>query len=452
MQVLPATWLEWERQPADHLGDLFDDVLDRARERVRAQRAELEALARGGRPASTRLVRGRKPLDSVRLVAVTREEFVAIMSAFPTGVAIVTTLEPDGTPRGLTTNAVTSVSAEPPILLVCVDRNSRTLPALLHTKRFVVNFMRSDREEICRLFASKADDKFARVAWTPGLGGVPILHEGAVAHAECVTLEELEMGDHVVVTGEVAAGSPPADDDVPIVYFRRSYTPHRLRCARASESASRIRAAGAVSASRGRTRPLVVEGAIDAPGSGDRCRLCVRPRLGVAGGGGRAKDERAGRGAPGRAARARPLRRARGRAQRAADAARDYATLQRRAGLPPSGRVGPATRRALGQLGRPLLGERELWIGHVGWDVSSLEFRLRRLGLRPGKVDGRFTNATERALRRFQRNSGLRPDGIVGRFTIRALAHAARVGAATAPGARRSLRARASSRSRSATT
>ena len=158
-------------------------------------------------------------------MTVTRDEFLAIMSAFPTGVAIVTTLEPDGTPRGLTTNAVTSVSAEPPIILVCVDRNSRTLPALLHTKRFVVNFMRSDHEEICRLFASKADDKFARVAWTPGLGGVPILHEGAVAHAECVTVEELELGDHVAVAGEVAAGASPVDDDVPIVYFRRSYTP-----------------------------------------------------------------------------------------------------------------------------------------------------------------------------------------------------------------------------------
>jgi flavin reductase (DIM6/NTAB) family NADH-FMN oxidoreductase RutF len=157
-------------------------------------------------------------------VTVTRDEYIAIMSAFPTGVAIVTTLEPGGTPRGLTTNAVTSVSADPPILLVCVDSNSRTLPALLHTKRFVVNFMRSDCAEICQLFASKADDKFDRVAWTPGLGGVPVLHEGAVAHAECVTLEELEMGDHVVVTGQVVAGSTPVEDDVPIVYFRRTYS------------------------------------------------------------------------------------------------------------------------------------------------------------------------------------------------------------------------------------
>ena len=154
---------------------------------------------------------------------VDRDAFLAIMSAFPTGVAIVTTLEPDGTPRGLTTNAVTSVSAEPPILLVCVDRDSRTLPALLHTKRFVVNFMRDDCAEVCALFASKADDKFAQVAWTPGLGGVPVLHEGAIAHAECSTLEELEIGDHVVVTGLVEEGSPPDPAQAPIVYFRKTY-------------------------------------------------------------------------------------------------------------------------------------------------------------------------------------------------------------------------------------
>jgi flavin reductase (DIM6/NTAB) family NADH-FMN oxidoreductase RutF len=156
-------------------------------------------------------------------MTVEREKFFAIMSAFPTGVAIVTTLESDGTPRGLTTNAVTSVSAEPPILLVCVDRNSRTLPALQHSRRFVVNFMRDDCAGLCALFASKADDKFGQVAWTPGLGGVPVLHEGAIAHAECSTLEELEIGDHVVVTGLVEAGSAPDPERAPIVYFRKEY-------------------------------------------------------------------------------------------------------------------------------------------------------------------------------------------------------------------------------------
>ena len=119
-----------------------------------------------------------------------------------------------------------------------------------------------------------------------------------------------------------------------------------------------------------------------------------------------------------------------------------------------SGRAAASGRRhgaRSGTLGRPLLGERELWIGHVGWDVSSLEFRLRRLGLRPGKVDGRFTNATERALRRFQRNSGLRRTASSGRFTIRALAHAARSTPRPLP-CTWWPRARASSRSRSATT
>lgn len=157
-------------------------------------------------------------------MAVSREAFFQIMSAFPTGVAIVTTLEPDGTPRGLTTNAVTSVSAEPPILLICIDRDSRTLPALRHSRRFAVNFMRDDHAEICALFASKAKDKFSGVSWTVGAGGMPILHEGAVAHAECTTLEELEIGDHVVVTGLVESGSAPSPDDVPIVWFRRGFS------------------------------------------------------------------------------------------------------------------------------------------------------------------------------------------------------------------------------------
>jgi flavin reductase (DIM6/NTAB) family NADH-FMN oxidoreductase RutF len=151
------------------------------------------------------------------------EEFVSIMSAFPTGVAIVTTLDSGGTPRGLTTNAVTSVSAEPPILAVCVASGSRTLPALIHSKRFVINFMRDDHAELCALFASRADDKFAAVDWTAGLGGVPILHEGAIAHAECSTLNEHNIGDHVVVYGVVERGSPPAPTEVPIVYFRKSY-------------------------------------------------------------------------------------------------------------------------------------------------------------------------------------------------------------------------------------
>ena len=100
-------------------------------------------------------------------------------------------------------------------------------------------------------------------------------------------------------------------------------------------------------------------------------------------------------------------------------------TFQRRHGLRANGKAGRATRRALGARGRPLLGQRELSVGAVGWDVAVLEFRLRRYGLRHASIDGRYTVKTARALRRYQRRHGLVADGIAGVHTYRALAHRA---------------------------
>ena len=97
-------------------------------------------------------------------------------------------------------------------------------------------------------------------------------------------------------------------------------------------------------------------------------------------------------------------------------------SFQQRTGLSVSGRLGQATRAALGALGRPLLGQRELGVGAVGWDVSSLEFGLVRFGLDPKSVDGRFSPDTAKALARFQVKQGLPADGIAGRQTYRTLA------------------------------
>ncbi len=96
--------------------------------------------------------------------------------------------------------------------------------------------------------------------------------------------------------------------------------------------------------------------------------------------------------------------------------------FQRRKGIRATGRVGRTTRRALGARGRPLLGQRELGVGAVGWDVAVLEFRLRRYGLGSRAVDGRFTRSTVVALRRYQSQRGLAVDGIAGPRTYRALA------------------------------
>ena len=90
------------------------------------------------------------------------------------------------------------------------------------------------------------------------------------------------------------------------------------------------------------------------------------------------------------------------------------------------GKVGHATRCKLGKLGVPLLGQRQLSRGRVGWDVASLEFRLRGFGLPAKRIDGRFDATTAAALRRFQRARGLVPDGVAGVRTFHALAGRAR--------------------------
>jgi soluble lytic murein transglycosylase-like protein len=96
--------------------------------------------------------------------------------------------------------------------------------------------------------------------------------------------------------------------------------------------------------------------------------------------------------------------------------------FQRKRGLVCDGRLDPATRRALGRRGAPLLGQRQLAVGAVGWDVAVLEFRLRRFGLGGRAVDGRFTRKTANAVRRYQRRNALATDGIAGPQTLRSLA------------------------------
>ncbi len=156
-------------------------------------------------------------------MAMHRQSFFEIMASFPSGVAIVTTLDPEGVPRGLTTTAVSSVSAHPPTVLVCVDLGSRTLDALRARRRFVVNFMGQGRSQLCLLFASKADDKFDRVSWRPTETGLPLLEEDVLAWAECCTMHDLEVGDHVILVARVESGGVVPELESPLMYYRRSW-------------------------------------------------------------------------------------------------------------------------------------------------------------------------------------------------------------------------------------
>lgn len=155
--------------------------------------------------------------------SVEREAFIASMAAFPTGVTIVTTLDGEGAACGLTCNAFISVSADPPLVLVSVDKNSNTLPALRTTRHFVVNFMAAGREGLAALCASKQENKFTELAIEQTHRGLPVLYEDSVAHVTCEVVEEIEAGDHVLLLGRVYEARPPAADALPLLYFRRTY-------------------------------------------------------------------------------------------------------------------------------------------------------------------------------------------------------------------------------------
>lgn len=163
-------------------------------------------------------------MTAERPPAISRQRFFEIMASFPSGVAVVTTLDADGVPRGLTTTAVSSVSADPPILLVCVDLGSRTLAALRARRRFVVNFMGEGRSHLCLRFASKTEDKFVGVDWRPTDGrALPLLHGDVLAWAECATIHDVEIGDHAMLVARVEDGGVQPELEPPLMYYRRSW-------------------------------------------------------------------------------------------------------------------------------------------------------------------------------------------------------------------------------------
>jgi flavin reductase (DIM6/NTAB) family NADH-FMN oxidoreductase RutF len=151
------------------------------------------------------------------------DAFRRVMAELAAGVAVVTTLGADGEPRGLTTTALTSVSLDPPLVLVCIGSESRTLPAIRASGHFVVNLVHAAASELAARFASKAEDKFAGSSWRPGLRGSPVLHDDVHAWLECRVEREIEAGDHVVLLGHVEHGDASEGELEPLTYYRRRF-------------------------------------------------------------------------------------------------------------------------------------------------------------------------------------------------------------------------------------
>jgi flavin reductase (DIM6/NTAB) family NADH-FMN oxidoreductase RutF len=149
--------------------------------------------------------------------------FRTLMSAFPTGVAVVTTIGADGTPRGLTCSALCSLSVDPPLILVCLRNGSGTLAGIRSGRTFGVNFLHHGGRETAELFASAITDRFDRVPWKPtSRTAMPALHDCAHSVAECTLTDEVVAGDHTILIGEVVSVEVVSDDP-PLLYGRRRY-------------------------------------------------------------------------------------------------------------------------------------------------------------------------------------------------------------------------------------
>lgn len=145
------------------------------------------------------------------------KELRRALGSFPTGVTVMTTLRPDGSPVGVTVNSFASVSLDPPLVLWSLVSHSPSLAAFHAASHFCVNVLAAAQEDLCLRFASPIPDKFAGVAWAPGQHGVPVLEE-CVANFECSTAFNNWGGDHVILVGRVERFE--ALDAVPLMFHR----------------------------------------------------------------------------------------------------------------------------------------------------------------------------------------------------------------------------------------
>jgi len=143
------------------------------------------------------------------------------LGCFATGVTVVTARTADGRPLGLTANSFTSVSLDPPLLLVCIANSAGSAEALRDAGHFAVNVLQIGQQPVSNLFASRTEDRFGGTGWSEGESGAPVLH-GSLSSFECRRHAVHEGGDHFILVGEVVcARFEPRRD--PLLYFRGKY-------------------------------------------------------------------------------------------------------------------------------------------------------------------------------------------------------------------------------------
>jgi flavin reductase (DIM6/NTAB) family NADH-FMN oxidoreductase RutF/pimeloyl-ACP methyl ester carboxylesterase len=199
---------------------------------------------------TTRLIRDllSQPLDPLDARSL-RTAF----GSFMTGVTVVTTVEPSGEPRGFTANSFTSVSLDPPLLLLCIAKTASSCAVFANTPGFAVNILAEDQKAVSGVFASKRPHKFAEVDWVTSPHGQPII-AGSLSWFDCARREVIDAGDHVILLGAIRAFDTREAN--PLGYARGGYVTLGLEQAAVNAASQSHTVVGAILECNGR---LVVE-------------------------------------------------------------------------------------------------------------------------------------------------------------------------------------------------
>jgi flavin reductase (DIM6/NTAB) family NADH-FMN oxidoreductase RutF len=143
------------------------------------------------------------------------------LGCFATGVTVVTCLTPEGKPAGLTVNSFTSVSLDPPLLLVCLAKPAASAAALKEATHFAVNVLQTGQQPASIRFSTRDEDRFGTTPWSCGEAGAPILKD-SLGVFECERYAVHDGGDHHILIGQVIKASFDAGLD-PLLFFRGRY-------------------------------------------------------------------------------------------------------------------------------------------------------------------------------------------------------------------------------------
>jgi flavin reductase (DIM6/NTAB) family NADH-FMN oxidoreductase RutF len=152
---------------------------------------------------------------------VDKAEFRRALGHFAAGVTVVTSKLDDGERAGITVTAFTSLSLEPPLVLICIDRRARMHDRLKKGGNFAVNMLAEGQELVSRRFAASELDPFREIGSREGLTGAPLIQD-ALSAIECRIVDAFPGGDHTIFIGEVEATS--VQEGKPLLYFRGGYS------------------------------------------------------------------------------------------------------------------------------------------------------------------------------------------------------------------------------------